>query len=234
MIDRQASRLLVSFIRSFTDLQEKQLEGIHSTMRETVDGVMKDINTLSQRTQKKKDEANAVLEKTYTEPDAEVKAAIDDAQSEVDRVFDSSKILPSITSKGSTIPVSPSSKEADSSEDDLRKKLRRSTGVFSKHMESLATLDSEVQEVLFSMMGQLSRDDVISQRIEHTMMCLQAMQTSLTYLLHDFENRCHVSEVQKFAEDLRSFALRIYTMQDERKVHYALFPEDAPVKKTAI
>ncbi len=223
MIDRQASRLLVSFIRLFIDLQEKQLEGIHKTMRETVDGVMRDINLLSQRTQKKKDEANAVLEKTYTEPDSEVQAAIDDAQSEVDRVFNNSKTN-----------ATQQNQDDAPSEEVLRQKLRRSTGVFSKHMESLATLDGEVQEILFSMMGQLSRDDVISQRIEHTMMSLQAMQTNLTYLLHDFEIRCNQAEVQKFAEDLRSFSLRIYTMQEERKVHYAFFPEDAPVKKAAI
>lgn len=236
MIDRNASRGLVAFIRAFTDLQEKHLEGIHQTMRETVDGVMRDINAISESTRKKKEEANAVLEKTYTNPDEEVLQAMNEVQEEVDRVISDANETSEEARGVRRVRADQKGQEAQeiSSEgDDLRNKLRRNSGLFSKHMQSLATLDNEVQDLLFSMMGQLSRDDVISQRIEHVMMSLQALQTSLTYLLTDYETRCSQVEIAKFSKELREYAMRIYTMQEERKAHYAVFPDDKVPKKIA-
>lgn len=216
-MDKAASRNLIAFIRSYTDLLEKQLDGTRATMRETVDGVMSGIQQISDRTTQKKNEANTVLVTTYTAPTDEVRRSMDEVQEEVSRVFDAAQ----------SPPAAVKAPEGD----DLRDKLRRNAGLFSKHMEALGTLDGELQSMLLTMMGMLSRDDVIAQRIEHVAQGLQAMQMGLAYILVDFETRCREADVTKLAADLKQFTLRSYTMEEERKLFVSVFGD--PKKKAS-
>lgn len=218
--DKNASRALIAFVRSFTDLQEKHLKGIHQTMRETVEGVMQGIHDISEKTATNKKKANEVLVTTYTNPDDAAKQAMNDVQDEVDKVLNAATASMDGTDAGDAPAM-----------DELAGKVRRTAGTFSKHMEALETLDGEVAELLLAMMGQLSRDDVISQRIEHVMMALQAMQTSLTYLLTDYETRSKDGEVERFVADLKSYSFRTYTMEEEKTAFYEVFPEERQNKK---
>jgi hypothetical protein len=151
MVDRNASRKLIEFVQTFSDLQEKHLDAIHSTMRETVDGVMAGIQ-------------------------------------EISKIF---------------IGVPRPSGES-----------------------ATCNLDSELENLLLSMMGQLSRDDIIKQRIDHVRMSMQALQSQLTYILADYEKRCGETEVNNLINDSKAFALRIYTMEEERRLHFSVFHED--------
>lgn len=221
-IDKTATRDLILFVRSYTDLLEKQLEDSRALMREAVDGVMNSIQAISDKTALKKRQANAVIVNTYTNPDAETKATMDSVQDEVNKVLEEAM-------NGGGAAASVAAKPARDT-DELRNKLRRSAGIFSKHMEALETLDTELQDVLLHMMGMLSRDDVIAQRIEHVTLAMQAMQMSLSYMLVDFETRCNKEGVECLTRDLKSFIMRSYTMEEERRVHFAVFPEDKAKK----
>ena len=77
----------------------------------------------------------------------------------------------------------------------------------------------------------MSQDDVIAQRIEHVEQNLHALQASLSYLLVDFEGRCNDRDVRQFFSDIQSYALKSYTMNTERDLHYKMFPE---AKKKAV
>jgi hypothetical protein len=225
-IDKNASRALIAFIRSFTDLQEKHLDGILGTMREAVEAVMGGIQEISSRTAHSKAKANEVLVSTYTNPDAEAKASMDDVQAEVDRVM--------AQAGGANAPAVAATAPANGGDSEVtRAALRRSAGIFSKHMEALETLDGQLQDQLIHMMGQLSRDDVISQRIQHIMMAMQALQASLSYLLTDFENRCRPADVEKFITELKSYTFRSYTMDEERQAFYEAFPEERRITKAS-
>lgn len=213
--DQNATRALITFVRSYTDLLEHQLRDIHGVMRETVDGVMAGIQEISNKTAEGKRKANEVLTTTYTNPDADAKKVIDEAQDAVDQVM-----AQALTGAAPQAGPSPSAQE------ELKDKLRRSSGIFSKHMESLGRLDDDLSGLLLSMMGALSRDDVITQRIEHVMMALNAMQASLTYILTDFDTRCRQGEVERYIKDLKAFTLRTYTTEDEKRQFYEIFPED--------
>jgi len=72
---------------------------------------------------------------------------------------------------------------------------------------------------------------VITQRIEHVIMALRTLQTDLTYLLQDFETRCTEVEINRFIKNIKNFSLRIYTMQEERNLHFEIFNEDKSAKK---
>ena len=219
-IDKNATRNLVTFIQAYTDMLEKSLVSIQGSMRDTVEGVMKGINDISNKTAAKKREANEVLVNTYTKPDAEAAKAMASAQDEVNQIMNSAASAaaaapPLFTAVNGNV-------DGDS--------LRRSSGLFSKHMEAMETLDGDLQGMLVTMMGALSQDDVISQKIEHVTSSLNALQTSLTYLLTDFSGRCNEEGIARFAKDLKAVVFRSYTMEDEKKIFYSVFPEDRPVK----
>ncbi len=232
-IDKHATRNLIAFVRNFTDLLEKSLQSIQGTMRETVDGVMQGINEISEKTSAKKREANEVLVATYTNPDAEASKIMDSVQNEVNEIMEMAAsggtaavpTLAAVPTKtgSSTVFTAVNGNEGGD-------KLRRGSGLFSKHMEAMETLDGDLQGMLISMMGALSRDDVIAQKIEHVVTALNAMQTSLTYLLTDFEERCKESNVERFTKELKTFVFRSYTMEDEKKIFYNVFPEERPAK----
>ncbi len=213
-IDKGATRNLVAFIRAYTDVLEKQLQAVRDTMRETTEGVMDGIQRISDRTAEKKKEANTVLVSTYTNPSEDAKKTMDSVQDAVAAVFDAAQ------------GTKPASVTAAPTDDDLKAKLRRHAGFFSKHMEALETLDEDVQGMLLTMMGMLSRDDVISQRVDHVVQSLQAMQMSLAYVLVDFEARCRQADVDKVVKDLKSFTLRTYTTEEERQAFVSVFGED--------
>ena len=218
---QQASREIISFVKEFTDLMEKHLDSVRDVMLETVDGVMANINNISKATSEKKRQANEVLMNTYTNPDSEARTTMDSVQDEVSRVFEDAQ-------QGS-VPAAPEGAQND----DLSNKLRRSAGLFSKHMEALETLDEELQEVLLSMMGALSRDDIVAQRIEHIGNALNALQTSLSYLLVDYDHRCKPEEVDRFKRDLKNYVFASYTMEEEKRSFREIWPNDVPAKKAS-
>jgi hypothetical protein len=223
--DKSASRMLVSFVRSYTDLLEKNLAAVRETMSETVDGVMTGIQQISDATEKKKKQANEVLVTTYTNPTEEAKATMDSVQDEVNRILDSAGLGEAAPAPALKV-VESAPDEATPESEELRSKLRRSSGLFSKHMEALETLDDELQTLLLSMMGMLSRDDVIKQRIEHVAEALQALQMSLGYMLVDFETRCRPEGIERFVRDLKAYLMRSYTTEEEKALHFEAFPED--------
>jgi hypothetical protein len=220
--DKMASRNLIAFIRSYTDLMEQHLVAIRETMRETVEGVMHGIQEISDATAEKKRQANEVLLSTYMNPTDEAKETLNSAQDEVNRILEGAANGVDLSKASAPVSATASAKEAE----DLRNKLRRSSGLFSKHMEALETLDGELSDRLMAMMGVLSRDDIIAQRIEHVSQGLQGLQMSLSYMLVDFESRCRPEDVDKFIRDLRRYLLRSYTSEEEKTLHFSVFPED--------
>jgi hypothetical protein len=223
-IDKNATRTLITFMKNYTDLLEHHLQDIHATMRETDEGVMEGINQISNATAEKKRKANEVLVNTYTNPDDETKKSMDSVQDEVNRILEAA-------SSGAVGAADAPTVTAAVQDDELREKMRRSAGLFSKHMEAMETLDDDLQGVLLNMMGMLSRDDVISQRVHHVIMAMNELQTGLTHMLADVETRCTKGELERFIGDLKSFVFKTYTMEEEKQTHYQVFPKDRKVKK---
>ena len=220
----------MTFIRSYTEVLGHNLQAIQATMRETAEGVMQGINEISNKTAEKKQAAHQVLVNTYTNPDAETKASMDSVQDEVNRVLE---LAAAGAYDAAATPATASPPEAPAADDELRNTLRRSAGFFSKRMEALETLDGDLLGLLLQMMGQLSRDDVVAQRIEHVQLSLDALQTTLAHVLTDFETRCRGGEVDRLVAELKSFTLRSYTTEDEKELFYQVFPEERKAKKVA-
>ena len=210
-----ASMELVSFVTRYNQVLSKQLHAVQSMMADTVETVMKSINDLSSATEGKKAEAENALEQTYLNPDAETAELVKSIQSSVDDVI----------AAATAQMVAGQTSSSGNSIEDHADHLRRFGGQFSKHMESLSTLDDGVKSMLFAMMGALSADDVIRQRLEHIAMTISAMQVGLNYLLLDFEKRFNAANVDSFAKDLLDYTWRSYSMEEERDLFRRCYPD---------
>ena len=187
---------------------------------------MKEIDTISNATQRKKQEATAVITNTYLNPDEATKQVVANIQNSVDEVFNnaSAGVTGAPNARPMAVVATPQT-HADA--------LRRHGGHFSKHMEALTTLDDEVKNMLMNMMGALSNDDVIGQRLEHIVQGVHALKAGLSYLLVDFSTRFNPGGVATFRNDLLDTTWKQYTMEEERDLFRKHFGDPAKAKKKA-
>jgi hypothetical protein len=101
-------------------------------------------------------------------------------------------------------------------------------GKFTAHLENISKVDSSVQDVLFAMMGALSADDVISQRLQHVTASIQALKVGLSYVLIDFEGRFSTKEVSRLRKDLLRVTYSHYSTNEERRIFEQLFGKIDP------
>jgi len=212
---------LIKFLASYSSLLEHQLVAVRETMVQTVEEVMQGVSSISDATEEKKKQAEAALESAYLRPDAETQVLVDSMQETVTNLFDS--ISASISQGGNGIQHG-----EDQPEVLLRNRLKRFLAKFSNNNSQLDQLDDDLTKAIFAMIGSLSTDDVIAQRIDHVRNSLNALQLGLNYLLLDFENRCRTSEVEAFESNLKTYTVKQYTMVSEREVYDQQFPETPP------
>jgi len=187
-----SSAYLITFLRKYTQLVEGQLANIRETMVGTVESVMQGVSGISKVTDDKKQHAEKVLEATYLNPDVETEILIQDLQRVADELFEEmsqrfmqGEKLESLTSTEPEVLV--------------RNRIKRLTAKFHSDMNKLTQLDDNLRNTVFGIIGALSSEDVIAQKLEHVVMSLKVLQTGLNYVLIDYEHRCNKEELEKVA-----------------------------------
>jgi hypothetical protein len=218
------SAYLVGFLAQYTQLLEGQLLNIRETMVSTVETVMQGVAGISTATEDRRQHAEKVLESTYVNPDMETEILIQDMQKVVDEIFEETSER---YAKGQDLG------QLTSAEPEVlvKNRINRFAGRFKTEMNTLNTIDDELKNTIFGIIGALSSEDVIAQKLEHVVMSLKILQTGLNYVLIDFDQRCTIEELEKVTSDIKSYTFRQYTAEDEKKRFLAIFPDNR--KKTA-
>ncbi|MEZ4741170.1 MAG: hypothetical protein R3B45_01765 [Bdellovibrionota bacterium] len=204
-----ACEKLVKFLNDYSSVLERQLAGVYSTIDEAINGIMESITKIATETESSKSAAEATLEETYLAPSAETKELVSSIQDSVDNILNEALADSAIEQSGQ--------EERGGSEN--TDKLRRLGGYFSKHMESMSTMDDAVAGLLMDVMGALSNGDVISQRLEHLSRSVTALKLGLSYVLVDINKRFTVNDMKKLRADLNDYMLRQYSSEEERLLH---------------
>lgn len=217
--EQDGNSFLIQFLQQFTGLMGKQLNEVRKVMNCTVEEVMEGVNAISSESQSKRDLAEQRLESTYLNPDAETQVLVDDLQKMVSDIFDKAK---------DHIEHGTSLDELESADPEilLQNRLNRFDGKFMKDMSNLPQMDDHLKNLLLGIMGALSSEDVIAQRLDHIIMALKVLQTGLNYVLIDYESRCNVAELDKVTTDIRNYTYRQYTTEDEKNDFFEFFPEE--------
>lgn len=202
-----AAKILVDFIRDFNLLTELQLLEVRHLMRQTVEGVMETVSEMSECADSKNREAHEILRKNK----------------------DGDEFVPCFFSE-----MNEGAWMAQSQEQRielLEARIRRSGGLFSKHMKAIHLLSANMQELVLSVVGSLSIDDVLGQRLTHAMASIRLLNKALSEVISNFETYQHPQEVKVLRNKLLNAVYTSYTSEDEREVFHRVFgrPRNARV-----
>ncbi len=216
-----ANAFLVSFLSDFTLLIERELFAIRESVVSTVEAVMHGIEDISETVEKNKVDSEHILEFTYLHPDQETEGLLGEVQHLTDELIDN--VYRQIAA----------GKEADEfvGQNETEAAVKYGLDSFnikiSASKDRLAKLDNSLSTTVFSIVGALSSEDLISQRLEHTIMSLKCLQTGLSYLLIDFEERCSAEEIENVVKSILHYTFRQYTTEEEKQRFVQIFAKPA-------
>ena len=201
----QAQQELVTSLARCTRLIEEHMMAAGATISEAIDALMTRLSRLSDVTSKKSKQAQELLETTYVSPDKGVEDLIAKIQRDVDNLLDG-KV------ETSTSP------ETEPSESHMR-----FGGHFSKRMEALTMIDQDASEAFLKLVGALSSDDVIKQKIEHICQSMQALEAGLASTINMKESPFTFQEIHTLQNDILTYTYGIYTTETEKETFRSHF-----------
>ncbi len=159
-------------------------------------------------------ESRRIMEKTVEQMMASVSAINDAADFKLKKA---DEVLVKGSDQGTF--VSKSAKELDSQFANPSGRVKAINEHISSHMATLSNLDENVRSLLFSIMGALSMDDVIRQRLEHVTTSISAMETGITRVVKEFAAvKLGDAEAHNINSEMADKMYRSFTMEDEKKV----------------
>lgn len=212
---------MVSFLRNYTEAMTLQIDAVQSQVDTSVLNVMQSLQELSASTEMKKVEAEKALEATYLDPDAGTALMVESIQKSTDDIFEQAQR--DEQSNGATVP--------SSSPEDHTDNVRRMGGLFSKHMESISTMDDSVRDLVLTMVGCLSSTDIVKQRLDHISELMRAMNLGLGNVILDLDSRLNERAIASFKDGLLDFTYKNYTTEEERAAFKQIFGAPPMVRK---
>jgi len=212
----------VTFLSKYFSVMENQVSGCQEAIAASFSKVMSDVMSLSQTTVDGQSTAEKKLNEVYLgNSGGEMAGVIATAQASVDDL-----VAQAMASMESGVPVETASKSTPGTPktDAESANSRKLASVYSKHMEALATMDDSVRDLVMKIMGALSADDVIGQRLDHAKMSIKSLCVSLDYVLIDVSRRFTLENVQRACDDLLHHTLNLYTTEEERDLFKKHFP----------
>ncbi len=200
----QASKILIDFLRDFTFLSEQQLLSSKKMLEGIVFQVMNSMSEVSDTSNQKVGAAKQVLVKDEKTGQFVASKTVAVEQKEVEAMMSSpnSEALRKII---------------------LESKLLRSSGSFSKHLEAISMLDNNLQKLLSNVIGAVSLDDVIAQRLSHVIESLQTLRVALTQFLEDYQNECRPGRVKLLRNKVLTKVYLSYSSEEEKEVFHRIF-----------
>jgi hypothetical protein len=204
----EASKELVEFMRAYTLLIDLQLKGIRGYMAGIVGDVMSSIENLNKTSAEKKRQALSVI--------------VSDGQKMTNRsVLDVAKQEQLAPGGGGT------------SVDAASRDLLRASGLFSKHMEAISTMDDEVRKILYQVVGALSADDIMGQRLKHVTLALANIGREISQFIANFPEQATLDGVCNFRDRVLTDVYKSYSMEAERLIFHEVFGEPVRSKPAA-
>ena len=217
-----ASFKMVQNLRGYTEVISKQISEVQVQLETASSSVMTSLLELSASTGEKKAEAERVLEQTYFAPDAGTTAMVDSVQKSTDDIFEMAQ---------QQMATGKAVNELSQQTGDRDAEIRRTSGLFSKHMESLSTLDDSLKDVILNMVGSMSTNDVIKQKLDHVTMMLNAYLVGLSNVIVDLDSRLTPQLVADFKEQLLEYCYRTYSSEGEKDIFKQIFGSPPHITK---
>jgi hypothetical protein len=208
----QGSKILVDFLRDFTFLTEQQLMSVRKMMEAIVMDVMDSITKMNGETNHKKGMAKEVLIREGDSGSRFVSTTLDAVEKR-----DESHLEKDNT-KAAHKHI-------------LENRLLRNSGIYSKHLEAVSRLDADLQSLISRVIGSVSADDVIAQRLNHIILSLQFLQAEMAEFLVDHKAQCTPGGIKAFRNRVLTQVYRSYTAEEEKEIFHRVFGQPRDAKK---
>lgn len=205
LLTPQSQLVLLEFLKSFATVMEYQLSGIRESMSEAVGKILECTEMLNSLVDNKKQEAEALLIDSHLNPVAGVTNAIDTAQNEVDKIFSGTNL---------------SDKKASSPSAEIDDQTLLAAKEFNRSLEALSQLARDISIPLVRLMGVLSSEDPISQRLIHVSKVTSAVSLSLGRLLTEIHSAFSREGLLKFQNEVTGAAKENYSLASELPILY--------------
>ena len=215
----EGSRYLIEFIDQFTGLLEFQLIQVRNSLESTVEEIMNSVNNISETVDNGRIQADKSLESTYLRPDPETQVLVEGLQTMIDDVFD--RATAELRTGGDVSQISVSA----TPDTLLTTRIQRFKRRFAPELSILAETDSKLSKLIMGIVGSLSAEDVIAQRIDHSILGLKVLQTGLSYVLIDYEGRCTIDLLENIRSDMCHYMFKQYHSEEEKEEYFQFFPK---------
>lgn len=205
--DQDTVKLFVEFIAQYVAMIEGQVAGIKQEMAQIVDEVMDSVSGISNAQDQKKKMAESILMKfqDVNQTAQEDQAVAKDQFQEVSAATQSKKEQAMVSTQD------------ESMKRKITSNIRHAGGQLKAHMKSLESLDSEMKNLIFTMVGAMSADDVVGQRLDHVSHGLKLLRDGLIKAIENFDETFQPLPIQELGKEINSKLYKSYTMGDERK-----------------
>ncbi len=208
-----ASKILIDFVRDFTHLTENQLTAVRKMMEDTVRNVMDSVMGMSESASNQKKKANEILVH-----DAQQKNLISSDRQELEKL--------------ETANIGQETNE-DIRKNTLESQMMRAGGVFTKHMEALSRTDGELQRLVLKVVGSVSNDDLMAQRLSHVISSLAIMRNELSVVLADYKKHNTPEAIKAFRNRVLSEVYLSYTAESEKQIFHQLFGHPKEIRRVS-
>lgn len=124
-----------------------------------------------------------------------------------------------VKDKGANAFESKSVRDVDTRHTETAQRIKAINETISTHMSGLGHLDDSVRSVLFSIMGALSVDDVVRQRLEHVTASAHAMDDGIKLIVQEFaKGTLSVATANTVKNQLAQKMYKSFTMEGEKAV----------------
>ncbi len=153
--------------------------------------------------------ANESISKTYLETSVEMAGDLKKVQDDVDSIM--TEALSSHEQPNLTVSQGERAQNENVS-------LRRQSGLWSKHLESLSTLEGLVCTPMFNAITSLSHDDIVMHYINNAISVLDKIKETYFPLAGEKEPNINIEySAEQVSQDLNKF-YQLYSMVSERDV----------------
>lgn len=193
---------LIRFMTDYTILLSKQLNAIHKEMEGAVEIVMNGVSNISDETRSQVKKAQTVLVKdqkntnTFSEADGEQLS-----QEEKKKIFETS-------SNGQV---------------KMDKTVVKIGMLLRNQMDSLGSLEGELENAMFEIIGKMSSDDVVRQRVEHICYLSNQLSEDVGRVYRNVDTMLAPDAIEKLEKEFLGKIKRSYTMEDEKEIFKKVF-----------
>ena len=107
--------------------------------------------------------------------------------------------------------------------DSLEDHLRKSGGELSKQIEAMGHLNADIQAILAKVVGSVSMDDVLGQRLNHIINSIAVLRRGIREILSDLAAYRTQKAIKVFKNRILTDVYRSYTSEDEKEIFHKIF-----------